>query len=180
MGILVHAMQGEGLPVGSIISFYGLSAPDGYLICDGSTYNRSEYPFLAKHLVSQFPDLVGNGTTTFKVPDLRGEFLRGTGTNSHANCGSGSGVGTHQDGTFYPNWLFFKGSSASTFYFYGYTDTTTPTDSIVGISNADGVTKGSSVNQFRIQLQKQSDLTNTPTFMSPKPTNTSVLYCIKY
>lgn len=80
----------------------GTAAPDGYLVCDGTVYNISDYPLLANHFETQFQTknhFGGDGITTFAVPDLRGEFLRGTGTNSHTNQGSGLNVGMHQDGT---------------------------------------------------------------------------------
>jgi microcystin-dependent protein len=51
-----------------------------YLLCDGSIYNFTTYPYLGKRLNSQFG---GNGITTFGVPDLRGRVqlpYDGTGT----------------------------------------------------------------------------------------------------
>lgn len=35
-----------GLPLGAIISYYGSSVPDGYLPCDGSTFDETTYPAL--------------------------------------------------------------------------------------------------------------------------------------
>ena len=61
------------LPVGSVISYMGMTAPDNYLICDGTTYNISDYPFLADHIKNNFGSynyFGGDGTTTFAVPDL--------------------------------------------------------------------------------------------------------------
>lgn len=55
--------------------------PDGWLICNGQAVNRANYPGL--FAVAEASGLsgplfgVGNGTTTFNVPDLRGEFIRG-------------------------------------------------------------------------------------------------------
>ena len=69
-------------PVGNIISFMGTIAPSGYLICDGAEVNIADYPNLANHFETQFGSknyFGGNGTTTFAVPDLRNEFLRGHG-----------------------------------------------------------------------------------------------------
>lgn len=80
----------------------GGNTPDGYLICDGSVKNISTYSLLADYFLAQFGKknyFGGDGTSTFAVPDLRGEFLRGTGTNGHANQGSGGTVGSHQDST---------------------------------------------------------------------------------
>lgn len=69
---------GDGSPVGTIISYMGKTAPTGYLICDGTVKNVSEYPALAQHIKTQFGSsnyFGGDGTTTFAVPDLRGRFL---------------------------------------------------------------------------------------------------------
>lgn len=49
---------GEGVPLGTIIPFYGLNIPAGYLPCDGSTFNTDQYPALAMFLESNtLPDL---------------------------------------------------------------------------------------------------------------------------
>ena len=93
------------LPTGSIIPYMGTSAPENYLICDGTTYNIADYQKLADHIKANFGSynkFGGDGTTTFAVPDLRGEFLRGSGTNSHTNQGNGAAVGTHQNATTIP------------------------------------------------------------------------------
>ena len=70
----------DGNPLGTIISFMGLTAPAGYLACDGGVYNIAEYTELAFFFKAQFGAenyFGGDGTTTFAVPDLRNLFLRG-------------------------------------------------------------------------------------------------------
>lgn len=97
----VPSGQNDCAPVGTIISFMGVNAPMGYLKCDGETYSISQYQELANHFKSNFGSVYyfgGNGSSTFAVPDLRGEFLRGTGM-AMRNTGSGANVGTHQDGS---------------------------------------------------------------------------------
>ena len=92
-------------PIGTVIAVMGKSAPANYLVCDGSVYNILDYQDLANYFETQFEAknfFGGDGETTFAVPDLRGEFLRGAGTNSHNNQGSGDNVGVHQDGTQLP------------------------------------------------------------------------------
>ena len=84
-----------GNPTGCIIQMMGITAPTGYLECDGQVYNISAYTRLANYFESQFGlknYFGGDGTTTFAVPDLKGEFLRGSGTNSHTTEGSGASV----------------------------------------------------------------------------------------
>ena len=166
------APGGGGNPVGTVISYYGLTAPEGYLVCDGSTYNRVDYPDLAEHLVTNFENLIGNGSTTFAVPDLRGEFLRGTGTNSHTNQGSGANVGVHQDGTehndCYATTNFGVAARGTNWADSDYPDNL----------KADHITQSS---YMRYVDGIQYGLTNEHfgTFTS-RPTNTSILYCIKY
>lgn len=60
---------------GVIFPFGGTTAPDGFLMCDGAAYSRTAYASLFAVIGTSFGN--GNGSTTFNVPDLRGEFLRG-------------------------------------------------------------------------------------------------------
>jgi microcystin-dependent protein len=59
-------------------SFTQSGAPAGWLICDGSFYSTTTYA----NLYALIQTLYGSGSGTFAVPDLRGYFIRGTGTNA--------------------------------------------------------------------------------------------------
>lgn len=91
----------QEMPVGSLIQTMSNSAPKHYLICDGSEYAIGTYPELEAHFVKEFGAVnhFGGENGKWKVPDLRGEFLRMTGKNSRANQGNGSVVGAHQNAT---------------------------------------------------------------------------------
>lgn len=70
------------LPAGMIMQYTGSTAPTGWLLCDGSIYNAS-----SNSIYQELFNVIGNqfgGTTNanFKVPDYRGMFLRGAGTNA--------------------------------------------------------------------------------------------------
>lgn len=67
---------GNGVPSGTILPFGGsvITVPSGYLVCDGSEVNIADYPLLFAAIGTSWG---GNGTTTFRLPDLRGQFLRG-------------------------------------------------------------------------------------------------------
>lgn len=104
-GYTTNADDFQDSPVGNVISYFGNDTPAHYLACDGAEYNIGTHPELEAFFVEQYGKVNqfgGNGTTTWAVPDLRGEFLRGTGTNSHTNPtlnkleGSGADVGDHQ------------------------------------------------------------------------------------
>ena len=62
-------------PTGSIITYGASTPPDGYLECDGSAISRATYADLFAVIGVNWG--AGDGSTTFNIPDLRGEFLRG-------------------------------------------------------------------------------------------------------
>jgi microcystin-dependent protein len=82
-GTVVLPALGNGLaPVGSIIMFAGAAAnlPTGYLVCNGDAVSRSTYSVLFGLLSTDYG--VGNGSTTFNLPDLRGRAPIGVGTGT--------------------------------------------------------------------------------------------------
>lgn len=171
--------EAAGEPVGSICAYMGMIAPQNYLACDGTEYQISDYPHLAQHFEDNFGSASrfgGDGATTFAVPNLQGEFLRGAGVNAHINNGNGEVVGVHQDGTLSPG---MQGVSTGNSFLYGYEDSSNyPT-----ITNRDYTyyaSKENSVNQVTVTGVKgrNSDVSFVTKYMS-RPTNTSVLYCIK-
>lgn len=62
-------------PAGLVSPFAGDSIPAGWLLCDGSEVSRTEYANL--YNVIGVCRGIGDGSTTFNLPDLRGLFLRG-------------------------------------------------------------------------------------------------------
>lgn len=62
-------------PAGVIAWFGGNTPPSGWLECDGSVISRTTYADLFAAIGTTFG--VGDGSTTFGIPDFRGEFLRG-------------------------------------------------------------------------------------------------------
>lgn len=69
------AVVASGLPVGTVIYFASSSAPSGYLKANGALVSRTTYSNLFTAIGTTFG--VGDGSTTFALPDLRGEFIRG-------------------------------------------------------------------------------------------------------
>lgn len=63
------------LPAGSMINYAGATAPAGWLMCDGTAYSRSVYATLFKVLGTSYG--VGDGSTTFNVPNTAGKTIRG-------------------------------------------------------------------------------------------------------
>lgn len=93
------------LPVGAVLPFAGDAAPTGWLVCDGSSISRTDYVDLYAYIGTKYG--AGNGSTTFNIPDMRDEFIRGaSGTRpvgnqesdsfkSHDHTGSTSNSGEH-------------------------------------------------------------------------------------
>lgn len=77
------------VPAGSVQAFAGSSAPNGWLLCDGTAVSRTTYSSLFSVVSTTFG--VGDGSTTFNVPDLRGRVPMGAGTGNQLNA-SGSGA----------------------------------------------------------------------------------------
>ena len=166
-------------PIGTIIQMVAESAPANYLICNGATYNKSDYPELAAHLLSMTSHSmyeVSGDNTKFKVPDLRGEFLRGTGSNSHAYQGSGANVGVHQDSTRVPVMCTNEGASVG---LYIERENTSSANQL--FKNFDATTHPTYSKSYthvftRTSASERTD--NRAIDGTIRPTNTSVLFCI--
>jgi len=63
------------LPSGMVVPFAGAAAPTGWLLCDGRAVSRASYPLLFAAVGTTYG--VGDGSTTFNLPDLRGRMPLG-------------------------------------------------------------------------------------------------------
>lgn len=61
------------IPSGSVFWFAKSSAPEGYLKCNGASLSTTTYAALFASIGYTF----GGGGSSFNLPDLRGEFIRG-------------------------------------------------------------------------------------------------------
>jgi phage-related tail fiber protein len=62
-------------PAGTVIFYAANTAPTGFLKANGANVSRTTYATLFTAIGTTFG--VGDGSTTFGLPDLRGEFIRG-------------------------------------------------------------------------------------------------------
>jgi microcystin-dependent protein len=80
-------------PTGSMVAFAGSAAPSGWLLCDGQAISRTAFAALFAALGTTYG--VGDGSTTFNLPDLRGRTIAGkdnmggAAANRLTNAGSG-------------------------------------------------------------------------------------------
>ena len=103
-GSAFQAVQPSVIPCGIIQMFAGATAPNGWLVCDGSTVSRSAYSDLFKIIGTTYG--AGNSNTTFTLPDMRGRFAMGAGTGTGLNSsGSGAISGSTQTARTVGQWL---------------------------------------------------------------------------
>jgi len=82
-----------GIPAGAIAHFAMNAAPTGWLKANGAAVSRSTYATLFTAIGTTFG--AGDGSTTFNVPELRGEFIRGW--DDSRGIDSGRAFGSAQD-----------------------------------------------------------------------------------
>ncbi len=73
--VLADLIANAGAPSGTVIWHAGSSAPAGYLKANGAAVSRTAYAALFAAIGTTYGS--GDGRTTFNLPDLRGEFIRG-------------------------------------------------------------------------------------------------------
>ena len=162
-------------PAGTVNYFANVTAPNGYLICNGQAVNRTTYAELFNAIGTLYG--VGDGSTTFNVPDLRGEFIRG------ADMGRGVDasrvLGSGQQATAVGGYIQSDLSSVTSGTYYDLILNPDGTQTVAGgvfINNS-----GLSGNTGGAQNAYPSDFTgNTYNKSNTRPRNIALLPCIKY
>ncbi|MEW5833052.1 MAG: phage tail protein [Campylobacterota bacterium] len=84
----------EIVPAGTVCYFAQSTPPGGWIKANGALVSRTAYAALFAAIGTTFG--AGDGSTTFKLPDLRGEFLRGW--DDGRGVDSGRAFGSSQSG----------------------------------------------------------------------------------
>lgn len=88
----ITTVASTAVPSGTV-AFFGMSTPPtGWIKANGAAISRTTYASLFAAIGTTYG--AGNGSTTFNLPDLRGEFLRGWDDGRGAD--SGRGFGSYQ------------------------------------------------------------------------------------
>lgn len=93
--ITSHSHPGQ-IPSGTVAHFAMASAPAGWLKANGAAISRTAYANLFASIGTAFG--AGDGSTTFNLPDLRGEFIRGF--DDGRSVDSGRDFGSWQEDAF--------------------------------------------------------------------------------
>jgi microcystin-dependent protein len=142
-----------------LVSFFAMSAaPTGWLKANGATISRTTYARLFAAIGTTFG--AGDGSTTFSLPDLRGEFLRGF--DDGRTLDNGRVFGSVQGGSV----------QAHTHTSYALVDL----NGGDGIYDATGVSNVVYAHDFDTRAITSSSYGGTET----RPRNVALLACIKY
>jgi microcystin-dependent protein len=155
---LVSTVQQALIPAGAVQAFAMNSAPSGWLEANGTEYSKTgTYAALFTAIGTSFGETNGSGgagTSHFRVPDLRGYFVRGSGTNS-----DGTAAGT------------FGAKQADDFKSHTHTTNTSGSMNI-GMAVAPGNGQPSNYNA--------NATTGATGGTETRPKNIALLYCIKF
>ncbi|WP_240315039.1 tail fiber protein [Chromobacterium haemolyticum] len=168
-----HTLIHDGHLTGQVAYFAMEDAPEGWLKANGTAVSRTKYAALFAAIGTRFG--VGDGATTFNLPDLRGEFIRGW--DDGRGVDAGRNLGASQNPTYIRN-LIDRLSG-------GYQVGT----SAIGAWNTEGWSTNVEGNKT------PTDLSNTTYYVavasalpgggdngafSTRPRNVALLACIKF
>ena len=99
-GATSSSVSSGSVPAGMIMPNTSATEPAGWLECDGAAVSRSTYSALFAVISDDYG--AGDGSTTFNLPDLRGQFVRGfaNGSSMDADRGSRTNRGDGTTGDF--------------------------------------------------------------------------------
>lgn len=155
------------LSPGVIVAYGGNAAPEGWLECNGQAVSRTTYSALFTAIGTTWGS--GDGSTTFNIPDLRGEFLRGW--DNGRGVDSGRLLGSYQTGEISAHW-HLNGAAHQTNDSNGVAWTPYGRTSIGKSSRTAGLSSSS--------FEQYTGHTSTVGGSETRPRNKAVMYIIKY
>lgn len=158
------------------VAFFAMSAPpQGWLKANGAAVSRKDYPSLFAALGTYYG--AGDGSTTFNLPDLRGEFVRGW--DDGRGVDNGRGFGTKQNPTAIRCLIdkYSGGYSAGTFAVGAWDVENDWTNTVV-----EGNKTPTDLNNTTYYVASASAVAGSGDngAFSTRPRNIALLACIKY
>lgn len=190
----VDGLVSSGIPAGTIIAFADDAPPTGYLKCNGASISRTTYAALYAAIGTRWGSA---SSSTFNVPDLRGEFVRGwddaRGVDSgrtfgtaqssqnlshthtitdpgHTHTGTAASAGSHSHTT----GLNYGPSGPGGGNGLTYSSISSTTDSLTTNSG------GAHTHSVSVANNNTDITINANGGTEARPRNIALLYCIKY
>jgi microcystin-dependent protein len=167
----------DNLLVGSVTAFAMASPPEGWLECNGQQVSRTTYARLFAKIGTAYG--AGNGGTTFNLPNLQDEFIRGW---NHSR-----GLGSTQESAFQNHIHNFTGTSSTT-NSYGHSHSYTGGSYANAASGGTAGVAGRGTSNTSHNTHSHS-FTPAGTISNPtsgnhdsetRPHNMALMFCIKY
>ncbi len=160
-------------PAGTILNYAGGTSPSGYLECDGSAVSRTTYSALFTAIGTTFGS--GDGSTTFNIPDLRGEFVRGWDNGKGTDSGRVFGSSQTEDVGVHNHTGSSSGAGAHTHSYdtYSSTDLGAGGSGDIPKTETSGTTGSAGTHTHTITI-------NNSTGTETRPRNIALMYIIKY
>jgi microcystin-dependent protein len=188
------------VPPGAVLPFAMAVTPSGWLAANGAAVSRTLYPALFAAIGTLYG--VGDGNSTFNLPDLRGYFVRGSGTNSdgtasgtfgqkqaddfesHTHTGS-TGAGGDHTHTASTNTAGNHSHGYSAPNSYQQDTTNSPANGKRATSNANLNTSAAGDHSHTVTIGAAGNHSHTVTIgaeggTETRPKNIALLYCIKF
>ena len=156
-------------PAGTIIYSARTTAPTGYLKANGAAVSRTTYATLFAAIGTLYG--AGDGSTTFNVPDLRGEFIRGF--DDSRGVDSGRSMGSSQTEMIGPHNHTINDSGHN----HTVSDVQGPNDNTA--SGGSPVPAGGSSSTKTTSTATTGITINNNTGTENRPRNVALLACIK-
>jgi microcystin-dependent protein len=167
---------------GAVIAWPTGTVPTGYLECNGASISRTTYAALFAVLSDDYGNVDGN---TFNLPDYRGRFLRGWAHGQTTDPDKASR--TDRGDTVTGDYVGTKQEDASQGHRHEVGMDGSVTSYVCGsIPNSGGASvgvffQGGADNRVRALTMIADASNGTPRITSEtRPTNTNIMYCIKY
>jgi microcystin-dependent protein len=167
----ISSIVGNIVPPAVVLPFaYNVTSgtvPSGWLLCDGTVYDKTSYPALSALIGNTY----GGSTGTFAVPNMAGLFIRGLGTQTvSGNVHGSNSLGSIQGDVFkLHNHQLTDNGHTHTIPVGNYSAQTSGGN---GIAIADNIAlTGSSTTGITIAATGDTNET--------RPVNLAMVYCIK-
>ena len=165
------------IPTGSVLMFAASGVPTGWLECNGSVLSINNYKNLYNVIGQNYKTLnTLNTLSSFQIPDLRGEFVRGWDNNKGVDAGRKVGSSQKATGIRYLIDQYVGGSTYTIGTF------------AINMGEIDGITSGYPTKTFTVGsdttfYQAQNTIASTGigdnNMATVRPRNVALVYCIK-